>query len=417
MNSRERLLMSLQHKEPDRIPVDSGACSATSISAVTYGELKRHLGVKSGSIAVYDVIEQLAMPEEWYLERFGIDVVDVTRSYCAITHDWRDWSLADGTPAMIPPWVKPERSNGDWLLRDASGVALAKMPQGGYYFDQVYWPLLGAPSTEYSHPDLHLARTMWGAMSRPLMDFNSDPAFPHLLAEAAKRLYETTTYGIMLNAGISLFETGQYLCRTDEFLADLILDRAKITRLLDRLVELALDRLDTLLQATGPYIQVIKINDDFGMQTGPMISPRVFREVFKPRHKVIYDFIRQKRPEVFIFLHSCGSIYAFLPDLIEIGLDIINPVQTSAAEMEPSRLKREFGKDLTFWGGGVDTQRTLPFGSPAEVRTEVLQRIRTFAPGGGFVFTPVQNIQPQVPIANLLTMFETVRRNGTYPVR
>jgi len=415
MNSRERVLKALRHQEPDRVPLDSGGCSATTIAAVPYGRLKRLLGITKGSVSVYDVIQQLAMPEQWYLDRFEVDVVDVTREYCLDISDWRDWRLSDGSLGKIPPWVKPERENGGWIYRDADGDILARMPADGYFFDQTYWPLADADESEYARPEKYIRKMMWGALPRHFMHLSREPDFPKRLAEAARKLYENTDYAVLLNSGVSLFEIAQFLCRTDNLLADMVTSRRKVETLLDRLLEMNIASLERLLDATAPYIQVIKVNDDLGMQTGPQISLKMFREFFKPRYKVMYETIKRKAPNVFIFLHSCGSVYRFLPDLIDIGLDILNPVQTTAADMEPQRLKREFGRDLTFWGGGVDTQSVLPRGTPEQVVRDVEEKIRAFAPGGGFVFNQSHNIAPEVPPENVVAMFEGFRRFREYP--
>lgn len=408
MNPRQRVLLTLQHKEPDRVPLDSGGSSATGLLALSYSKLKRHLGMEVGTIPVHDVMQQLTMPEDWYLNQFEVDVVDVTREYCLKTSGWLDWSLGDGSKAKIPPWVLLERENGDWLYRDAEGDVLARMQEGQCFFDQVCWPLLGAEDGEYSHPELYLKKTMWG-LPTPLMHLISEPDFPRMLGNTARRLHETTDYAIMLNAGVSLFETGQFLCRTDEFLVDLLVSRKKMEALLDRLLELNLEKLEVLLEAAGSSIEVIKINDDLGTQAGPMISPKLFRQMFKPRFKVMYDFIHHRKPGVRIMLHSCGSIFSLLPDLIDIGLDAINPVQTEAADMEPKRLKREFGKDLTFWGGAVAAQSILPWGTPQRVADDIKEKMAVFAPGGGFVFAHMP-IMPEVPPENILAMFEAFAR-------
>jgi uroporphyrinogen decarboxylase len=416
MKSRERVLKALRHQEPDRVPLDSGGCSATTISAKAYARLRRHLGVKGGPVAVFDAIQQLALPEQWYLDKYEVDVVDVTREACLDTSNWLDWRLSDGTEARIPPWVKLERRNGEWVYRDAEGDVLGRMPAKGDFFDQAYWPMAAVTPDEYSKPEKYLSKTMWAAMGRPLMVRSRDPEFPGLLREAARKLYTTTDYALMLNSGVSLFESAQFLRRIDNLLADLLADRKNIERLLDRLLELNLKALERQLDACGQYIQVIKINDDLGTQTAPQISPRIFREIFKPRYKVMYDLIKRKKPGIFIFLHSCGAIHPFLQDLIDVGLDIINPVQTSATGMEPERLKREFGRHLTFWGGGVNTQHVLPWGTPEQVTRDVEEKVRVFAPGGGFIFNQSHNIAPEVPSENIVAMFEAFRRIRNYPI-
>jgi uroporphyrinogen decarboxylase len=354
------------------------------------------------------------MPESWYLEAFEVDVIDATYAYCLDTTDWQDWTLRDGSPAKIPPWITLEQDNGDWIFRHIDGDILSRMPDGGDFFDQSFWPLHEADMEQYAQPDRHLMKSMWSAMSRPLMNRASDPQFPDLLREATRALHKDTDYAVMLNAGVSLFETAQYLCRTDQLLLELLADRKKIEMLLDRLLEISLAKLAVMLDAAGPYIHVIKINDDFGMQTGPMISPRLFREVFKPRHKSIYDFIHQRQPDVHILLHCCGSIYPLIPDLIEIGLDILNPVQTSTANMDPMQLKREFGDDLVFWGGGIDTQHILPWKTPQEIADDVKRNVEIFAPGGGFVFSHIHNITPDVPPENIIAMFDAFKETRAY---
>lgn len=416
MNSRERVLKALRHQEPDRVPLDSGGCSSTTIAALPYSQLKRLLGIEEGQVAVFDMVQQLAMVEQWYIDRFEVDVVDVTRVFCEDTSDWVDWELPDGTIAKAPPWIRLEREDGGWVHRAEDGTVLGRMPPGGYFFDQAYWPMADVGPEEYDNPSKYMHRTMWASMARPPMQLSRTPEFPQLIGSAAKRLHETTDYALLFTSGVSLFESAQFLHGTDNLLADLVTDRQNILRLLDKLLEINLANLERQLDAFGPYLDVLKINDDLGMQNGPLISPRLFREVFKPRYKVMYDLIKKKNPDMFIFLHSCGSIYPFLGDLVEIGLDIINPVQTTAKDMEPERLKREFGSDLTFWGGGVDTQHVLPFGTPEEVALDVEEKVRIFAPGGGFVFNTSHNIAPGVPPENILSMFEAFKRVRDYPM-
>jgi uroporphyrinogen decarboxylase len=172
---------------------------------------------------------------------------------------------------------------------------------------------------------------------------------------------------------------------------------------------------DHVLAEVGDYIQVVMVGDDLGTQNGPMISPDTYRKLVKPAQKRVWQFIKS-RTKAFLFLHSCGAVRRFIPDWIELGLDILNPVQVAARDMDPKTLKAEFGRDLTFWGGGCDTQHVLTFGTPDDVEREVRRRIYELGPGGGFVFNQVHNIQPQVPAANILKMFETVFEYGTYPI-
>jgi len=183
--------------------------------------------------------------------------------------------------------------------------------------------------------------------------------------------------------------------------------------LLDRLVDANIQRLEQILPAVEGYVQVIQVGDDLGMQDGPQLSPRLYRKVIKPRHQRLYRYIKE-HSSAYLFLHTCGSVYPFIPDFIEMGVDILNPVQVSAKNMDSKRLKQEFGKDIVFWGGGCDTQQVLSFGTPAEVREEVKRRIGDLAPGGGFVFNEVHNIQVGVPPENIVAMYDAVREFGAY---
>ena len=419
MNSRERVLKALRHEEPDRVPLDSAGCSATTIAAVPYAGLKRLLGIQGGTVAVYDMLQQLACPEQWYLDRFEVDVADATRGFSEDTTGWQDWELSDGTISKIPPWVKGiEKRDGGWIVRGEEGNILGRMPSApaNHFFDQTYWPLADVDPEEYDRADEYMTKTLWAALARHPGPLARTPEYPELLRNATKKLYEETDYAVMLNSGLSLFETTWFLRGIDNVLMDVIADRKNLERLLDRILEMNLAALDRLLDACGKYIQVIKVNDDMGMQDGLLMSRDLYLEVLNPRQKVMFEFIKKKQPDIFIWLHSCGSVYEIIGDLIDIGLDIINPVQTSAANMEPERLKREFGRDITFWGGGVDTQRVLPFGTPDEVAADVKEKVRVFAPGGGFVFTQSHNIAPGVPPENVLAMFEAFKEHRGYPV-
>jgi uroporphyrinogen decarboxylase len=228
-------------------------------------------------------------------------------------------------------------------------------------------------------------------------------------------LYETTDYAIMAAFGGNLLEWGQFLYGIENFLCELAAHPQKVEKLLDRLVEIHLEGLDKVLPAIDGYVQIIQMGDDLGSQTAAQISPEMYRRFFKPRHAEIYRRIKEQS-SLAVFLHSCGSIEELLPDLIDVGVDIINPVQTSAARMDPAHLKREYGKDLVFWGGGCDTQVVLPTGTPDEIDAHVRDRIRTFGPGGGFVFATVHNIMANVPPENVVALYDAVKRYRDYPL-
>jgi uroporphyrinogen decarboxylase len=236
------------------------------------------------------------------------------------------------------------------------------------------------------------------------------PLTPANLAEMARRakaLRASTDRAIVGLFGGNLFEMGQFLFGMEGFFVLLGSDRAYVEKVLDRLVEIHTKNLDFWLKAVGPYVDVVLFGDDYGMQTGPQISPRMFRELFKPRHKVLWQRPKLTYP-VKVMLHSCGAISELLNDMIEIGLDTTNPVQTNCRNMEPERLKKEFGGRLALWGGGCETQQVLRAGTPAEVRENVLSNMDILAPGGGFIFQQVHNIMADVSPESIVAMFDAV---------
>ena len=208
-------------------------------------------------------------------------------------------------------------------------------------------------------------------------------------------------------AGCNLFEWGTFLRRIDNFLMDLVLCPAEVERFLDALMERHLASLEKICQAVGDVVDIIRLGDDLGMNTGPFMSPNTYRKLFKPRHTILCDYIKANS-SLHTYLHSCGSIYKLMPDLIEAGFEILNPVQTNARDMQPERLKAEFGQDVVFWGGGADTRSVLNQAAPSQVKDHVRENIEILAPGGGFVFNPIHNILPDVPPENIVAMFEAV---------
>lgn len=407
MTPRERVLTTINHKEPDKVPVDCGAMRSTGIMGVAYNKLKKYLGIKEGETKIYDMVQQLAIPEQWYLDRYQIDVIDLARSFADNPNDWVNWKLPDGSDAKVPAWLHIEKRNSSYVCVNEEGEVLAEMPSSSYYFDQKLWPLMGTHKKNFDDLEEILNHQMWAYMADPLWKNFGQPDFYERLREKAKKLYEETDYAIMIGFGGNLFETGQFLYRTDEFLVNLVTERKEMEKMLDKLVEIYLSRLEPLLKAISPYVQIIQMGDDLGTQSGPMISPKLYREIFYPRHKKIYQYVK-KNSNMYVFLHSCGAVSEFIPDLIEAGVDILNPVQISAEGMQPERLKREFGKDIVFWGGGVDTQHTLFRGTPKQVKDEVKRNTEIFMKDGGFVFNQVHNILAEVPPENIVAMYEAI---------
>lgn len=416
MTRRERVLAAIAHRPPDRVPIDLGAMRSTGITAIAYGRFKKYLGLTGGGTYVYDVVQQLAQPEPAILDYVEADVVDLGRAFLTAEEDWRNFELPDGSPAKVPAYVRfrPDGAGGRLVL-GRSGEAIGAMPAGAFYLSQTRWPLKDWDGRDLGVldrlPEL-MEDVTWSALPSP--PWHKPLTDEHLadIRRKARELYETTDFAIMAAFGANLLEWGQYLCRNDQFLVDLIENPVKIEAMLDRLTEMHLANLEKFLDAIEGYVQIVQMGDDLGTQHGPVISPGMYRRFFKPRHKRIYERVRRRG--LHLFLHCCGGVAELLPDLIEAGVEIINPVQTSARGMDPERLKQEFGKDLTFWGGGCDTQRVLPGATEAEIDDHVRRRIETFAPGGGFVFTQVHNILPNVPPQNIVAMVEAAK---TYRVR
>jgi uroporphyrinogen decarboxylase len=403
MTPRERILTTLERREPDRVPIDLSGYRSSGISAIAYPKLRAFLGFEPRPVHVYDPVQQLAIVHEDVLRRFGVDTVELGRAFCLEERWWSDWTLPDGTPCKMPVWAAPERSGTDWILRSPSGRVIARMPEGSLHFDQVYWPFFDGPE-DLSRIEELFPEHMWtGIPSPPGPSVSSYEE----LAAGARALRESTDRAILGLFGGNLFEMGQFYYRMDNFLMLLAAEPARIHRFLDALLEIHLRNLEKFLGAVGPFIDVIVFGDDLGTQSGPQISPRMYREFFKPRHAAMWRRARQLSPAK-VMLHCCGGVRPLLPDLIDAGLDAINPVQISCRGMDAAELKREFGRDITFWGGGCDTQRILPGATPAEVRDHVRRQVEILAPGGGFVFQQVHNILANVPPENIAAMYDAV---------
>ncbi len=405
MTSRERVLAAVNHTEPDRLAVDLGAMRSTGIQAIAYNRLKAHLGVSEGPTRVYDLVQQLAEPGPPMLERLGIDAVDAGWQF---TMSWHDWPLPDGSPAQVPDYFQPRKEDGAWRVY-VNGTPIAEMPPGCVYLTQTHWPM--ADSLEIPEQGLEsiMPLSVWAGVPTPMFADGLSETNLRKIGEHVRYLRQNTDYATMIGFGGNLFEWLTFLRRIDNALMDLAMDLPAVERLLDKLVEIHLANLDKVFAAVGDNVDLIQMGDDLGTEQGPFFSPEIYRTVFKPRHKVLFDHIH-KHSTMKVFLHSCGSLHAILPDLIDAGVDVLNPVQISAAGMDAARLKKEFGKDVTFWGGGCDTQRVLPRGTPEDVYDHVRELVDIWAPGGGFVFCQVHNILADVPPANVEAMYKAIGR-------
>ncbi len=380
MNSRQRVLQALNHHEPDRIPIDLGATIISSIVKKAYIELKQYLGLPLEQIQMLDYVQQLPYLDDKLMDRFGVDFRMVQ------------------LPAATTTSVDIFEEGKYYAFIDRWGSKLHMPKSDGLYFDWVDFPIKEAsmPALENYH---------W-----PEPD---SAAVNAQLGQLAKSVFENTDYALVGSAviGGGIFEQPARIMGLQSFLEALITEPAFADRLMDTITDIYIESCSNYLDQVGPYIQVFTYWDDLAGQNGWMINPQIYRKLIKPKQKRLVEAIR-KKTEAKLFFHCCGAARGIIPDLIEIGFDILNPVQVSAKGMDTRELKREFGREITFWGGGVDTQRVLPFGTPQEVADEVQQRIDDLAPGGGFVFAAVHNIQAYVPPENIVTAFDTARQYG-----
>lgn len=407
MNSRQRVLSALNHQQPDRVPVDLSGHRSSGISPIAYRKLRHYLGLPEVDVRVYDIVQQLAIVDDDVLDWAGGDTIELGRAFAQEAKHWVEWTLPDGSPCLVPAWSVPERQPGRWVIRSQeSGRVLAQMVDGSLYFEQTYWPFLEGRPQGVRVADV-VPESMWTAIASPPGPLVAGPQGYQILAEGARRLRAESQRAIIGLFGGNLLEFGQFMYRNDGFFLLLAGQPAEAEEFLDEITQMHLEALEKYLAAVGPYIDIIAFGDDLGMQTGPQISPRMYRKFFKPRHARLWQRAKELAP-VKVMLHCCGGVRELLPDLIEAGLDAINPVQITCQGMEAGGLKRDFGEQLTFWGGGCDTRAILPHATPQEVYQHVQQQLDVLQPGGGFVFQQVHNIQADIPPSNIAAMYQAV---------
>jgi uroporphyrinogen decarboxylase len=401
VTGRERVLTALGHTEADRVPIDLGGTESSGIHAEAYAALCGHIGLKE-TPRVFDVYQQVALVGDAVRDRFAIDTAPLVFE----PESWRADTAGSGLPVLVPDRWRPETlGDGARVMRDDQGRVTARMPAGGLYFDEAFHPLADATSTA----DIAAGRPHFEAMDKPaFLDEGWDA-----MSARARRLHTETSLCIVGNLCVHILAAGQSLRGFENFMMDLAADRPLAFAVMEGLLEAYAPRIDTYAEKIAPWVDVILVNDDLGGQTGPLLSPQLYRETVKKFHARLFAYVKERTGKP-LLMHSCGSVHALLSDLIEIGVDAINPVQVSAADMDPARLKKEFGEEVSFWGGGCDTQNVLGSATPAQVRDEVKRRIEALAPGGGFVFTQVHNIQPNVPPENIAAMLEAAAEFGAY---
>ena len=378
MNSRERLCAALDHREPDRVPFDLGSTQVTGIHVVAYRRLRDYLGLPPLEPRLCDTIQQLAWPDDDLVEKLGVDVRGL---FPLNSHNWNVTNVDVGEA---------------WEYTDEWGIIHHRLKPDGLYYSMVRSPLAGATMT---------AETL---RTFPWPD-TGDPRRVAGLREQALA-YRAQGRAVMLKGVMAgIFEMAQRVRGMEDLFMDMAADEAAAGALFDRMLELKLAFWEMALPKVGDVVDVISEADDYGTQTSQLISPDMFREQLKPRLHILFARIKQLAPRARLFFHSCGNVRPLLPDFIELGVDILNPVHITATGMEPYALKRDFGREIVFWGGGVDTQGVLPHGTPRQVQDNVRRNLDALAPGGGFVFNTVHNIQADVPPQNIVAMWEALR--------
>jgi uroporphyrinogen decarboxylase len=375
-------MLALNHQEPDRIPIDLGATIVSSIARESYIRLKQLLGLPVEEIKMLDYVQQLPYVDEALLKRFDVDFRMVQ------------------LPAATAPGLNIFEEGNYYAFIDRWGAKLHMPKEGGLYFDWVDFPI--------KEPTL----AALDAYHWPRPD---PPELNDRLAEEARSLYENTDYALVGSAviGGGIFEQPARTMGLENFMMALVSEPQFADRLMEQITDIYIESCNNYLDKVGKYLAVFTFWDDLAGQDGWLIRPELYRKMIKPKQRRLVEAIK-KKTDAKLFYHSCGATRGLIPDLIELGFDILNPVQVSARAMDTRKLKQDFGRDIVFWGGGVDTQFVLPFGSPVQVADEVRRRIDDLAPGGGFVFAAVHNIQAFVPPENIVVLFDTALKYGGY---
>jgi len=416
MNSRERIEATCRHEQPDILPVDFGGGFQTGIAVSIVYKLRQALGLDAPGtpVKVVEVYQMLGEIKPDLKEALGVDTASVSGTGTMFgfpAKEFKEWELHDGTPVLVPVDFNTEyEENGDLLQyaeNDRSFPASGRMPAGGHFFDATarQKPIF----EEELDPEDNCEE--FGPIAKDELDHYSELA-EKLQVETDKALFCTfggLTFGDIALVPATFLKDPKGIRDIEEWYVSTAMRPDYIKAVFEKQAEIAVENLAKLYEAVGDRISVIQTNGtDFGTQNGPFCSPDQYRDLYLPYQKKVHDWIHENTPWK-AFIHSCGGIDPLIPSIIDAGFDILNPVQCSAAGMDPQKLKNEYGKDIVFWGGGVDTQKTLPFGTPDEVREEVKQRIDIFGESGGFVFCTIHNVVANTPIDNLMAMFDVVK--------
>jgi uroporphyrinogen decarboxylase len=385
MTSYERVKAALEHREPDRIPFDLGAAAVTSININSLRALKKYLGLP-GDVKLRDRITQIAHIEQDMIDALKIDVKSVCPQASRIKGLERDLGIEDGYDRMIDEW----------------GMGWRLPVQGGHYYDLFKSPLAGLDTIKevenYPWPDaLDMAR------------------YANMKVEA-DRIVKTEKMGFFLERMSSgMWEHAMWMRGYEQFYMDMMMNPGLVQAIMEKILEINMQYWERAIEAVGDNLLVVSMADDLGSQNSLLVDLQDYKEQIWPFHKRLFDFIKAKaKSKVYIFFHNDGAVMETFPLLIEAGVDIMNPFQVNCEGMDTRKFKKEFGKELTIWGGSCDNQQVMPFGTPQQVRDETRRRIEDLAPGGGFIFAPIHVIQNGVPPENIMAWWETLQEYGTY---
>jgi len=416
MNSRERVRRTIEHQQPDRVPVDFGGSAVSGMAASTVSGLRRALGLDSGDARVkvdepYQVLGEIG---DDLREALGIDTVPLAGRATMFgfpSEDWKPWELFDGTKVLVPGKFNTEPNEKGEILQYPEGDRTAppsgRMPKGGFYFDAI----VRQPPIDDDALNVDDNLEEFGPVAEEDLEH---------WRKQSEYLRKNTDFAVVASFGGTSFgdiawvpavnlKHPRGIRDVEEWYVSLALRKGYVYEVFERQCKIALSNLALIRDAVLDNVDVAMVSGtDFGTQRGPFLSLEMYRDLFKPFHQRVNNWIHEHTSWK-TFIHSCGGVDPLIDDFIDAGFDVLNPVQTSAEGMDPAGLKSKYGDRITFWGGSVDTQKTLPFGTPDEVRQEVKERIRTLSPGGGYVFNAIHNVQAGTPVENVLAMFEAVR--------
>jgi uroporphyrinogen decarboxylase len=398
MNSRERVQAVLNHKLPDRMPIDFGAHRSSGMGAEGYNKLKKHLGYSPETTKLYDLMQQLAFPEPFMVERFGGDILQIMQlkpAFGVRTDRWKCGYLPCGDLSLLPYDFNPVRNEkGDYEIHNAQGICIGRRPEKGIYYDNTNYFLEGVDSIQELKEKMILPE-----ITEEELDF---------IEVHAKELYYNTDKALLYHVGCAVFEEGQQEFGFEDFYYNLAAEKEMIHYWAEKMTDAYCVMLDKILDRIGPYLDIAMFGgDDLGTQQSTQLSVEMYQEMIKPYHKKIYQFVQKKAPNVKVGLHCCGAIKELIPELIDAGVQVLNPVQISAKGMDPRELKEKFGKDIVFWGGGADMQGFVNHTEdPGEIYHHVRNMLEIFAPGGNYIFAPVHNILDNVSPEKVIAIYQ-----------